>query len=112
MAFIIETPLSRRSSTRLHHTRKRVHLEARRKQRQQRSPTACADERTGRVCGGRVATLNSTARSCQEVRSNIDERTQCRQKQIVCRLASRPAGFKHGARLHAESARVAAEVER
>eukprot|EP00965_Chrysotila_dentata_P106616 3521473-Pleurochrysis_carterae.AAC.1 len=63
MASIIETPPSRRSLTRLHHTRKRVHQEARRKQRQLRrfgaygrpggqSPTTCADGRTGRVCGG------------------------------------------------------------
>eukprot|EP00965_Chrysotila_dentata_P076456 2524933-Pleurochrysis_carterae.AAC.1 len=64
MASTIETPPSRRSSTRLHHTRKRVHLEqASCKQRQLRrfgvygrpggqSPTACADGRTGRVCVG------------------------------------------------------------
>eukprot|EP00965_Chrysotila_dentata_P134396 4444055-Pleurochrysis_carterae.AAC.1 len=107
MASIIETPPSRRSSRRLHHTRKRVHLEARCKQRQLRSPTAWLRRWANwkGVWGGGVAVLNSTARSCQEMRSNIDERTQCRQRQIVCMLTSRPAGFKHGARPHAESAR-------
>eukprot|EP00965_Chrysotila_dentata_P048592 1611874-Pleurochrysis_carterae.AAC.1 len=106
MTFIIKTPPSRAV-----HRRGCTTLES---VPGGQSPTARADGRTGRVWGARVATLYSTARSRQEMRSNIDKRgTQCsRQRQIVCRLASRPSGFKHGARPYAESARVAAVADR